>query len=478
MAERGDPQVLRHVVVYLLDKAGLTQEAFARKVGTNQAHVSNWTLGKDAPLEATLRRMAEVADVQWHLVQHLIRFLTAVKEAVEHGAAPSAEAMDLAVLDNVLLAAMPYLVEEAWAPRAVDEALREAKEIWVTLEPLPQEERQRRIETAPPGACRSWGALVKVVCEASARAAADSAERALEVADLAFPISELVPQEERAAAKGYCWAYLGNARRVANDLDGADEALGRARELWRAGSPWFLEWRLLSLEASLRRAQHRFPEALERLEEARMRSAGNALATGQILLKKEHVLFQMGDVEGALAALEEAAPLLEGTDDPRQRAVLCSNRVDNLARLERFEEAARYLPEVQRLAAEQANGLDQTRVAWVTAKVKAGTGQKEEAMADLERVRDTFAHDELPYDAALADLDLAVLNLGVGRTAEVREQAENMAWIFVSKRIDREALASLKLFCDAAKQDAATVELARRVIAEVEKARRSGPPPS
>lgn len=475
MAERGDPQVLRHVVVYLLDEAGMTQEAFARKVGTNQAHISNWTLGKDAPSEATLIRMAEVARVPWHVVQHLIRFLTAVKEAVEHASAAGAAAMDFGVLDSVLLAVQPYLVEEAWAPLPMDEALREAREIWATLEPLPQEERRRQIESAPPGACRSWGALVKVVCEASAKAAADSAEKALEMAGLAFTIAERVPQEASAAARAHCWGYLGNARRVANDFGGADEAMARARELWQAGSPWFPEWRLLSLEASLRRAQHRFPEALARLEEARARSGGEAQAAGQILLKRSNVLEHMGDVEGALATLEEAAPLLEGTADPRQFAVLCSNRVDNLARLERFEEAARLLPEVQRLAAEQANGLDQTRIAWVTAKVKAGTGQKEEAMADLERVRDAFAANELPYDAALADLDLAVLRLEAGRTAEVREQAVNMAWVFVSKKIAREALASLKLFCDAAKQEAATVELARQVIAEIERVRRAGP---
>ncbi|MFL6197825.1 MAG: hypothetical protein ACJ76J_01490 [Thermoanaerobaculia bacterium] len=382
------------------------------------------------------------------------------------------------MLDNVLLAVMPYLVEKAAAPLALGEALREAEEILAGLEPLPQEERRRRIEPAPPGACRSWAALVRVVCEASARAAAGSAEKALELADLAFPIAERVPREERAAAQAYGWGYLGNARRVANDFDGADAALARARELWRPGSPWFPEWRLLSLEASLRREQQRFPEALARLGEARARSGGDALAAGQILLKKEHVLFQMGDVEGALAALEEAAPLLEGTAEAHLLFALHSNRADNLARLERFEEAARLLPEVQRLAAEQANGLDQTRVAWLTAKVKAGTGNQEEAMADLERVRDAFADDELPYDAALADLDLAVLRLGAGRTAEVREQAENMAWIFVSKKIDREALAALNLFCDAAKQEAATVELARRVIAEVEKARRAGPPPA
>jgi hypothetical protein len=44
--------------------------------------------------------------------------------------------------------------------------------------------------------------------------------------------------------------------------------------------------------------------------------------------------------------------------------------------------------------------------------------------------------------------------------------------------LTNDPLPALKLFCDAAKQEAATVELARRVIAEVEKARRAGPLPS
>jgi hypothetical protein len=68
----------------------------------------------------------------------------------------------------------------------------------------------------------------------------------------------------------------------------------------------------------------------------------------------------------------------------------------------------------------------------------------------------------------------AVLYLEAGRKAEVRALALFMGNIFRMKGIDREALASLKLFCDAARQEAATVELARRVRAEVERAGRVG----
>jgi len=69
-----------------------------------------------------------------------------------------------------------------------------------------------------------------------------------------------------------------------------------------------------------------------------------------------------------------------------------------------------------------------------------------------------------------------VLWLEANRTAEVRRLALAMAWIFETKGIRREALAALQLFCEAALREAATVELARRVIADIEAARRSVSP--
>jgi len=47
--------------------------------------------------------------------------------------------------------------------------------------------------------------------------------------------------------------------------------------------------------------------------------------------------------------------------------------------------------------------------------------------------------------------------------AEVRETAAEMLWIFKAQGVHREALAALRLFCEAAKQETATVALARQV---------------
>jgi hypothetical protein len=102
-------------------------------------------------------------------------------------------------------------------------------------------------------------------------------------------------------------------------------------------------------------------------------------------------------------------------------------------------------------------------------------GERLEAMASLEQVRRYFTHHRLAYDAALSGLDLALVWLEVGRTAGVRELAAGMAWIFNAKKIEREALAALRLFCEAAEREGATAELTRQVIADVEQARRMAP---
>ena len=142
----------------------------------------------------------------------------------------------------------------------------------------------------------------------------------------------------------------------------------------------------------------------------------------------------------------------------------------------RFEEAANLLPEIGELALQQGARMDGLRVAWLGARVAAGQGRREVAIAGLEWVGKRFTELKLPYEGALSSLELAMLRLNEGRTAEVRALAVAMAWIFKAKGIRREALAALQLFREAAKRDAATLELARRAVDEIEALRRSASP--
>ena len=261
---------------------------------------------------------------------------------------------------------------------------------------------------------------------------------------------------------------------MAGHLFKAREAFARFRQFWKAGVDAALlpEWRMLSLEASLRREEHRFIEALELLARAEKGAGGEPAALATILLKKEVVYEQMGDLKGALAALTEAAPYVETSGDARLLWVLHFETAKNHCILEHYEEASPHLVAARHLAEHLGNDLDRVRVGWLAARIDAGQGRREEAIAGLEQVRREFMARAIPFDAALASLELALLYLQEGRTADVADLALGMTEIFKSQGIAREALASLSLFSEAAQRESATVELVRRVIAEVEKVRR------
>src|SRR6185369_841907 len=103
-----------------------------------------------------------------------------------------------------------------------------------------------------------------------------------------------------------------------------------------------------------------------------------------------------------------AAPIVEAAGDPHLLFALRFKTANNLGHLERYAEAERLLPEVFALA---TGKLDRLRVTWLSARVGAGLGRAEEARGLLREVIQSFTEEALPYEAALASLDLAVLDL-------------------------------------------------------------------
>lgn len=92
----------------------------------------------------------------------------------------------------------------------------------------------------------------------------------------------------------------------------------------------------------------------------------------------------------------------------------------------------------------------QLRPLWLQADIAAGRGDLAAAERDYLATRDGFISQGIGYDAAMASLDLAVLYLRQGRTAEVRRLAEEMLPLFEAQDVHREALAALSLFLEAA----------------------------
>jgi transcriptional regulator with XRE-family HTH domain len=353
--------------------------------------------------------------------------------------------------------------------RRIAAARREAERRWKELQRFGRRERLLVVECLEE--FQTW-AFAERLADESARVAAKSAGAATELARLAVRVAELadVSPGFRNRLLGYTRPFVANGVRVESRLREADIEMEAAKGLWSAGEdPHAIlsEWRLWDLEASLRRDQGRFAEALELLERAQ--GAAPADAVGRLLLKRGSTLEQAGDLPGAVATLQEAEPLVRAAGSLRDEWVLGFNLTVNLCHLGEFANAREQLPALRQLAQRLGNELDLLKVEWLSGRVAAGLGQRGEACAILEHVRGAYAAGGNPLTMAMVSLELTVLYLEEGRTREVRDLAESLVRIFIAEGVEPEALMAVRLFHDAARRDAVTVDEARRLMAVLEK---------
>jgi DNA-binding XRE family transcriptional regulator len=176
-----------------------------------------------------------------------------------------------------------------------EDARRRAAELWGRLRRYGPEERRALVREAAE--FQSW-ALCERLCEESVRVGAENPAAAVELAELAAEVASAAPvpvgggwatpparlvgkweagapatpgvqaiwpaarwprdaERWREWLSGYAWAFVGEARRLAGDSRGAEEAFGWSRELWPAGAPGEVGLldglRLAELAASVRR---------------------------------------------------------------------------------------------------------------------------------------------------------------------------------------------------------------------------------
>ncbi len=355
--------------------------------------------------------------------------------------------------------------------------------------------------------------LCELLCRESARLTTIAPDRAIEAAELAVIVSDLV-KEDRSESnegrdeiaqvpcdprrlyqlRGYAWAHDGNARRVMGDLRNADESFSIAEAWWEAGVAGVgdvlgYEPAILDHKASLRIAQRRFAEAFEMLDriftihttpppltppttpwDGPARHHDPHLA-GRALIKKALGLAEMGEPEQSTELLQTAEGMMDTGRDPRLFLCLRHNLLCNLTNLEEFEEAAAMLPAVEALCRELGNPLDLVRLRWAEGRIAAGLGRTEDAIGLFQAMRQEFARRGLAYDAALVTLDLTALHARAGALAEVKKLSLEMASVFQAQDVPREALAALLFFRKAAERERATVKLTREIATFLEKLR-------
>jgi tetratricopeptide (TPR) repeat protein len=176
--------------------------------------------------------------------------------------------------------------------------------------------------------------------------------------------------------------------------------------------------------------------------------------------------------------LARAEREVDGERQPRLRWVLLFNKAASLCRLGKAKTAEGLIDEVRALAERLRNTFDLTRTLWLQSNIDAGLGRRERAIAGLEQVQREFGELENPFDHALASLDLALLFREEGRFVEIEALATRMLAIFKALKVDREALSSVILFQEAARNRTLTTEMIRRLQDEIAKARTSPGPRS
>jgi tetratricopeptide (TPR) repeat protein len=354
--------------------------------------------------------------------------------------------------------------------------LEEGKRLSRELKTYSPSDRRTLIEAAPE--YQRWG-LAYVLCFESEAAAAHDPGKALELAELAVLVARHVGLDEpesaafRSRLEGFCTGFVGNAQRViGSDLPGAERAWVWVWNLWDVGADpagLLSKAYLLDMEASLRRTQRNFPQAMEFHKDAL--ALARPEEVGIVLMNQAVTLKESGNPEGALQSLERAAQVIDGEGQPRLRFGLRFNQASSLCALGRAGEAVLLVKEVRGLAERLRNEIDLIKTIWLEASCAAGLGQREEALAKLEQVRQTFDARNLPFDYALASLDAALLYRAEKRFPEIKELADALLMIFEGQRVHREAIGAAILFQEAADKEQVTAELVRRLQDYFEKAR-------
>lgn len=304
---------------------------------------------------------------------------------------------------------------------------------------------------------------------------------AVELAELGLLAAGLLDGERYGLSvvrdlEARAWAFLGNARRLAFDLTGAEEALANAERVAEEGSADPLEEaRILDLRASLLSDQGRFEQAAELLDAVIdiYEDIRESHSKGRAMISKGVILGYAGWPEEAIRQIRRGLGHLDWDREPRLVLMARHNLAWFLNDCGKSEEAFHQLERFRHTYQEFDDFWIRLRLSWLAGRIAAGMGRLEEAERTLRDVKLRFLEQGQGYDASLVTLDLAKLYLEEGRNAEVRTLADEMLTVFLSHDVHRQAVAALAVFQKAAELDTATPHLVQEITAYLQRARRN-----
>ena len=241
-------------------------------------------------------------------------------------------------------------------------------------------------------------------------------------------------------------AEVGNAYRVADDLDTAGDTLAEAAAWARRGTgdPSLLA-RIGGLAASLHGDRRQFEEAIALL--ARVQSfyeeLGDHHLAGRALIKQGIFTQEDGRPLESIVLYASGLKCLEPERDPNLELTAVHGLAYCLHEAGCSAQARELLIEKRYLYERLAEPLKMVRLRWLEGKVAFALQEDMEAEAAFREAKRDFARQDQSFDAALVSLDLALVLAKHERRLELVALVDEMVATFRRLQIRREGYAAL-----------------------------------
>jgi hypothetical protein len=265
-------------------------------------------------------------------------------------------------------------------------------------------------------------------------------------------------------------AELGNAKRVADDLRGAEAELALAlkRAAQGTGSPLLLA-HLMDLASSLYIDQGRVEDArvLTDAVYAIHQREGDRHSTGRALISKGFSAVNALEYEEGIRFLSQGLGMIDAARDPRLVMSGIFNLIWSLVECGRAKQAEPLFQHSRKLFSAQIERIDGIRFTWLEGRIAAALYDHERAERRLSEARARFEELKMPGYVALVSLDLSALWLRAGRTAEIMAMIEETIAIFRTHGMSREAITTLLIVREALNKQQVTEALLHATASEL-----------
>jgi len=230
----------------------------------------------------------------------------------------------------------------------------------------------------------SW-AMASLLFRESLAVAGRSVARALEVARIALAITNLLESTYYTPRllqdlKSKAWAYLGNARRISNQLPLAEGAFGHSLSCLENGTGALMpQATVLDLLGMLRKDQGRFGEAVDALSRSAelYDMAGHPGLVGKVYLSLGIIEDLRGNLEAAVVHLTNAQHWISHRTHPNLYSLGQHHLLVCLTKAGYFEEAELRLPVVRALWRQQGDEGKLVLLQWIEGTILRGLGALE-----------------------------------------------------------------------------------------------------